>query len=92
MEAEWLVMKGETCELGEFIARSRGWPGPAGMTPPPGQCQVWSLTKFYSPVDFSQSRIGVEKVPFQQTNNQGLRQMFLNSCVLGPPSLLTCHT
>ena len=32
------------------------------------------LTQFYS-VDFSQSRIGVKKVHFQQTHNQGLRQL-----------------
>ena len=38
--------------------------------------QVWSLTQFYS-VDFSKSRIGVKKVRFQQTYNQGLRQLYL---------------
>ena len=37
--------------------------------------QVWSLTQLYS-VDFSQSRISVKKC-FQQTHNQGLRQLFL---------------
>ena len=39
-------------------------------------CQVWSITQFH-PLDFSQSRIGVKKVRYQQTHNQGLRQMFL---------------
>ena len=34
--------------------------------------QVWSLTQLSS-VDFSQSKIGAKKVPFQQTHNQGLR-------------------
>ena len=38
--------------------------------------QVWSLTQFYS-VDFSQSRVSVRKVRFQQTHNQGLRQLLL---------------
>ena len=38
--------------------------------------QVWSLSQFYS-VDFSQSRISGEKVHFQQTHNQGLRQLLL---------------
>ena len=38
--------------------------------------QVWPLTQFYS-VDFSKSRIGVKKVRFQQTHNQGLRQLLL---------------
>ena len=38
--------------------------------------QVWSLTQFYS-VDFSKSRIDVKKVRFQQTHNQGLRQLLL---------------
>ena len=38
--------------------------------------QVWSLSQFYS-VDFSQSRISVKKVRFQQTHNQGLRKLFL---------------
>ena len=38
--------------------------------------QVWSLTQLYS-VDFSKSRIGVKKVRFQQTHNQGLRQLLL---------------
>ena len=38
--------------------------------------QVWSLTHFYS-IDFSQSRISVKKVRFQQTHNQGLRQLLL---------------
>ena len=38
--------------------------------------QVRSLSQFYS-VDFSQSRIGVKKVRFQQTHNQGLRQLLL---------------
>ena len=42
----------------------------------PAFYQVWSLTEFYS-VDLSQSRIGVKKVRFQQTHNQGLRQLFL---------------
>ena len=35
--------------------------------------QVWLLTQFYS-VDFSQARIVVKNVNFQQTHNQGLRQ------------------
>ena len=39
-----------------------------------GVDQVWSLTQFYS-VDFSKSRIDV--VRFQQTHNQGLRQLLL---------------
>ena len=39
--------------------------------------KVWSLTQFYS-VDFSVSRLGVDKVRFQQTHNQGLRQLFLS--------------
>ena len=38
--------------------------------------QVCSLTQFYS-VDFSQSRIGVEKLCFQPSQNQGFRQLFL---------------
>ena len=39
--------------------------------------QVWSLPQFYS-VDFSQSRIArCKKVRFQQTHNQGLRQLLL---------------
>ena len=42
----------------------------------PSLPQVWSLTQFYS-FDFSQSRIGVKKVHFQQTHNQGLRQLIL---------------
>ena len=41
--------------------------------------QVWSLTQFYS-VDFSQSRISVKKVRFQQTHHQGLLQLFLTVC------------
>ena len=41
----------------------------------PGAQQVWSLTPLYS-VDFSQSRIGVTKVRFQQTHNLGLHQLF----------------
>ena len=44
--------------------------------PTSGCMQVWSLTQFYS-VDFYQSRIGVKKVRFQQTPNQGLRQLLL---------------
>ena len=40
------------------------------------EVQVWSLTQLYS-VDFSQSRIGVKKGRFQQTPNQGLRQLLL---------------
>ena len=43
---------------------------------PAGTQQVWSLTQFYS-VDFSQSGIGVGKVRFLQTHNQGLRQLLL---------------
>ena len=38
--------------------------------------QVSTLTQFYS-VDFSQSRIDVKKVRFQQTHNQDLRQLLL---------------
>ena len=37
--------------------------------------QVRTQNQFYS-VDFSQSRIGVKRVRFQQTHNQGLRQLF----------------
>ena len=40
--------------------------------------QVWSLTQFYS-VDSSQSRNGVKEVRFQQTHNQGLRQLLLTA-------------
>ena len=40
--------------------------------------QVWSLTQFYY-ADFSQSRIGVKKVHFQQTHNHGLRQLLTES-------------
>ena len=47
-----------------------------GAPPVPDSVQVWSLTQSYS-VDFSQSRIGVKKVCFQQTHNQGLRQLLL---------------
>ena len=43
---------------------------------PRSEVQVWSLTQFYS-VDFSKSRINVKKVRFQQTHNQGLRQLLL---------------
>ena len=46
---------------------------PSGVPTDP---QVWSLTQFYS-VDFSKSRIDVKKVRFQQTHNQGLRQLLL---------------
>ena len=42
----------------------------------PGEKQVWSLTQFYS-LNFSKSRIGVKKVRFLQTHNQGLRQLLL---------------
>ena len=38
--------------------------------------QVWSLTQLCS-VDSLKSRIGVEKVSFQQTHNQGLRELVL---------------
>ena len=41
-----------------------------------GSSQVWSLTHCYFG-DFSQSRINCEKVCFQQTHNQGLRQLLL---------------
>ena len=78
-----MVMKGETCELGEFIARSRGWPGPAGMTPPPGQCQVWSLTQFF-PVDVSQSRINVKSA--FSTNAQSRFASVVVDGVMGPPA------
>ena len=40
------------------------------------QPQVWPPTQLYY-VDFSQSKIGVKKVCFQQTHNQGLRQLLL---------------
>ena len=50
-----------------------GLPGVAAAV---GSGHVWSLTRFYS-VDFSQSWIGLNKVRFQQTHNQGLRQLFL---------------
>ena len=46
--------------------------------------QVWSLNQFYS-VEFSQSRISVKKVRFQQAHNQGLRQLSARcpgTCVL----------
>ena len=43
-----------------------------------GEVQVWSLTQFYS-VDYSHSRISVEKVRFQQTLNQGLHQLFVTA-------------
>ena len=38
--------------------------------------QVWSQTQLYS-VEFSQSRISVRKVCFQQTQKQGLHQLLL---------------
>ena len=47
---------------------------PQGVVVMTGKLQVWSLTQFYS-VDFSQSTIGL--VRFQQTHNQGLRQLLL---------------
>ena len=40
-----------------------------------GYIEVWSLTQFYS-VDFSKLRSSV-KIRFQQTHNQGLRQLLL---------------
>ena len=42
----------------------------------PVQVQVLSLTQLYS-VDFTKSRIGIKKVRFQQTHNQGLCQLLL---------------
>ena len=44
----------------------------------PHVSQVWTLTQFYS-VEFSPSYVSVEKVCFQQTHNQGLRQLFVTS-------------
>ena len=49
---------------------------PQGRSREAGWDQVWSLTQFYS-VEFSKSRIDVKKVRFQQTHNQGLRQLLL---------------
>ena len=46
----------------------RGRPIDADFGPQAESAQVWSPTQFYS-VDFSQSRIGVKKVRFQQTHN-----------------------
>ena len=53
----------------------RALPGPAQRHQDVG-LQVWSLTQLYS-VRFSQSRIGAYKVRFQQTHNEGLRQLLL---------------
>ena len=68
-EGTYSVDKGEDFELfiHDSLAKSRCQPG---------KFKVWSLPQFYS-VDFSKSRICVEKVRFQQTHNQGLRQLLL---------------
>ena len=49
---------------------------------PVPDCQVWSLTQFFS-VDFSQSRIGVKKCVF---NKRGFASVVFDG-VLGPPHL-----